>query len=272
MNHRVLIAAGVSLGVHALFVAVLWLVPSPRPAPRGTPRGSGRVLAVRVEGWPVTRVAPNRNEEEYVPIDVQPTLSAAPVVSGIPNSVPGPTVREGPSEAVPHGRASEPGSSLFSAPASARRIVFVIDRSVSMGLCGGLQRARDELRAALRALPPDARFQVIAYNQAAILLLPDLLPAGPDTVERALQKLDALHAEGRTDHLKALKTALYQRPDVVFLVTDADDLDDWPVRLNFGAATLNVVELGRGAGRGEGPLARLARSTGGTYRRVAALP
>src|SRR5262245_9429299 len=198
MNHRVLIAAGVSLGVHALVIAALWLVPSPRPAARGVPRGSGRVLAVRVEGWPVARSAPKRTEEEYVPIDVQPTLSAAPVVSGIPNSIPGPTVREGANDA-PHGRASDrPGSSLFSAPASARRIVFVIDRSVSMGLGGGLQRARDELRAALRALPPDVRFQVIAYNQAAVPLLPALLPADPDTVERALRQLDTLHAEGRT--------------------------------------------------------------------------
>jgi hypothetical protein len=269
MNHRVLIAAGVSLGVHALFIAALWLMPSPRPAPRGVPRGSGRVLAIRVEGLSplaLARSVPKRDEEEYIPIEVQPKLSAAPVVSGVP-------VREGPAEALPHGRASDrPGSSLFSAPASARRIVFVIDRSVSMGLSGGLQRARDELRSALRALPPDARFQVIAYNQGAVPLLPALRPADPDTVEYALQKLDALHAEGRTNHLNALETARNQRPDVVFLVTDADELDDRPIRLNLGTATLNVIELGRGAGRGEGPLARLARSTGGTYRRVAALP
>jgi hypothetical protein len=67
---------------------------------------------------------------------------------------------------------------------------------------------------------------------------------------------------------------LQLKPDVVFLLSDADDLapDRVPalLRLNAGRAVLHVIELSRGRGdRPEGPLAQLARDTGGDYQRVA---
>src|SRR5207237_252137 len=58
--------------------------------------------------------------------------------------------------------ASPPGPATnfcgVAAPATARTVVYVIDRSASMGLAGRLERARREVVASLRQLPPSARF------------------------------------------------------------------------------------------------------------------
>src|SRR5262249_17807209 len=75
-------------------------------------------------------------------------------------------------------------ASFLQGPARRRRIVYVIDRWVSMGISGGLDAARRELLASLAHLPEAARFQVILYNRAAEPLhldgSSDLLPAtGP---------------------------------------------------------------------------------------------
>jgi len=56
----------------------------------------------------------------------------------------------------------------------------VIDRSISMATSGALSRAKRELVASLRALPADARFQVIVYSHFAQPLLPGGWQA-PDT-------------------------------------------------------------------------------------------
>jgi hypothetical protein len=101
-----------------------------------------------------------------------------------------------------------------------------------------------------------------------------LVPAEPAIVALALRLLDEVPPEGATDHARGLRSALLLRPDVVFLLTDAGDLApaDLPALVRLlgqGGAVLHVVELARGAAaRGEGPLALLARGSGGSYRRV----
>jgi len=172
------------------------------------------------------------------------------------------------------GNAGGHGGGWFAGAASARSVVFVLDHSVSMALNGGLARARREVSAALRALPPSAEFQVIVYNgQAEPLLRTDdgrgLLPATPDLVGAAAAALERLPASGGTDHARALHCGLALRPELLILVTDAADLNakdlDEVKRFNAGRTAIHVVEVGAGTpAAGE----RLARNNRGDYKRV----
>lgn len=271
MNSRLFLALVVSVLAHVFFVAGLWLLPRFSSPPQPTPRIRGdSLVTVRVEGWSRPQVGrtprPSRTDEVAIPVDVQPVLGSLPT--------PGPDTGTGQIQPIgyrPGGEEVSTGASWFPGTALARRVVFVVDHSVSMGLSGGLQRARAELKTALQSLPPDARFQILAYNQSARpLLVGGLVLATPDTRDRASALLEDLVAEGKTNHGAALRDALYLRPEVIYLITDADDLPDAP-KVVVGTTTIHVIELGRGTGQGEGPLARLARATGGSYRRVAAL-
>jgi hypothetical protein len=156
-------------------------------------------------------------------------------------------------------------------------VVYVLDRSASMGLSGALDVARQEVVASLRRLPATTRFQVVPYNRQAEPLRLDhqvgLVPAAAPTVEQAVRLLEEVSASGGTDHRQALARGLGLRPEVLYFATDADDQSAAEVRsvgrCNQGRTAIHVIELGRGAGQEDGPLRRLAAENGGTYRRVA---
>jgi hypothetical protein len=162
---------------------------------------------------------------------------------------------------------------LFRPITPAKRVVFVLDRSVSMGLQGMLGHARRELADALQHLSADAWFQIIVYHQSARPLvgpLPGSLQRAESTnIERALVALDEVTAQGGTNHLAGMQAALAMQPEVVVLITDEDDLSEQEeraiLRANRGAR-LEVIEMRRGERR-EGAFSRLARATGGSHRR-----
>jgi hypothetical protein len=193
------------------------------------------------------------------PIEHRDPAGAGPSATGV--SQPRPPARD------PAG----PATSFFGVPAAAtaRSVVYVIDRSASMGANGRLARARREVVASLRQLPPSARFQVIAYNRAAEPLPPgSLLPATPDAIEAAERALDALEAEGGDEHGGALCRALSLGPDVIYFLTDADDLKPEDVarvkRLNKGRVAIHSVCLS--AAPPDGMMGRLARENGGQFQ------
>jgi von Willebrand factor type A domain len=173
----------------------------------------------------------------------------------------------------PAGRA---GVGFLNASAQAHSVVYVIDRSVSMGLSGALDAAKRELVVSLNHLPATTRFQVILYNRHAEPLVLNgchgLMMATDEIKQRVAHFVTDLHAEGGTAHLAALQQALALEPDVIFFVTDADDLGPELVRtvthLNHGRAVIHAVELGPGRRPRDGALATLARANGGTYRAV----
>jgi hypothetical protein len=119
------------------------------------------------------------------------------------------------------------GTSFFHIRTQAQKIVYVIDRSASMGKQGALGKACRELLASLQQLPPTALFQIIVYNSTAQPLLPqhrDWLAATAENRQRVAQALAQLTAEGSTRHNLALPLALSLNPEVIFFLTDADDL------------------------------------------------
>jgi hypothetical protein len=268
---RLIAALGLSIGLHLGLLILLGLGPRPasRPALR---RGTGGVpLRVCVEDWRPRRAAAVVSAKEYIKADVDVGVGAAPVVS---------EASEGPG-GVSAGPASPARASrgMLSVPGSVRRVVYLIDRSGSMALSGGLGRARDEVCAALEALPADASFQILIYNQGVRALRPasaeGLIRADVGNVEKARAGLEDIHAAGSTNHAAALRAALYLRPDVLFLLTDADDLTEAVVnditRLNRGRSAIHVADLSR-TGAVNPALAALARRNGGTLHKTGALP
>ncbi len=165
-------------------------------------------------------------------------------------------------------------------PARGLSVVYVVDRSASMGLGGALATARRELLASLRQLPVEARFQVIVYNGAPETLLPPdgtLAPATAANVARAAAALEECGPAGATRHQPALVAGLRLRPDVLFLLTDADDLSDDDLaaaaRANTARTVIHTVELStEHRGQPAMPMQRLARAHGGTYQAIALNP
>jgi Ca-activated chloride channel family protein len=151
----------------------------------------------------------------------------------------------------------------------------VIDRSASMGPHGALAVAQRELIASLEQLPHDAWFQVILYNRMAEPLRLgrecDLLAATPENKRQVAAAVHSVEAAGGTEHLRALERALLFRPEVIFFLTDADDLTAEEVRkvtrLNQGRTAINAVELSDTAHHNDAnALYLLAHLNRGVYR------
>jgi hypothetical protein len=156
-------------------------------------------------------------------------------------------------------------------------VVYVLDRSMSMGLHDGLRQARAELLASLGRLPPTAQFQVIAYNQVAEPLCVrnygGLLSPDADTLAEVARAVAALRPTGLSGHLQALRRGLDLLPDVLYFATDADDLTDADVavvsRWNAGRCSIHVIDFSNRPEAPDCPLRQLAAQNRGTYRRVA---
>jgi hypothetical protein len=201
-----------------------------------------------------------------------PDRAAAPTIEGSAASAAGPA-RAGPAAELPPGAAT----TFFGVPAVGKSVVFVIDRSMSMGLDGRLDRAKREVVASLRRLLPSARFQVIAYDRAAEPLAirgqSGLLPATADAVNAAVAAVERLRAEGSTDHRGALFAALALEAEVIYFLTDEDELKLEDVRLftrnNRRQVCVHALCLVPPAAGAETPMQALARQNRGVFRAVA---
>jgi RNA polymerase sigma factor (sigma-70 family) len=166
---------------------------------------------------------------------------------------------------------------FFSAKAQAGSFSYVIDRSGSMIASRAFEVIKLELRDSFGKLTPDARFSVIFYNLHTTILVdtdghPGLMAATEANKAKVRTQLDTVVPDGGTDHLQAIRTALAERPEVIFFVTDADLMTDDDVATITAEAVetrIYVVEFGKGDYRsGSVPLRKLAAKTRGTYRYI----
>lgn len=162
---------------------------------------------------------------------------------------------------------------FFDAPARGQSVVYVIDRSISMGLNGALEMVKTELLHSLAELPSQARFQVIFFNRTAETVHVEgqtaLLSASAANKQQVAGQLETLRAEGGTDPWPALRLALSLEPDVIYFLTDGNDLKTEHVRtvtqINHGRATIHVIDFGGGE---HGPMQALAAANRGTWKPV----
>ena len=99
-----------------------------------------------------------------------------------------------------------------------------------------------------------------------------LLAATPDVVAAAVAAVEALSAEGGTDHLRALQRALALQPDVIYFLTDEDDLKSNDVsqftQLNHGRVCVHALCLVPPMPGRETPMQALARGNRGVFHVV----
>ena len=273
---------GVSVAVHLLLFAGFAYLPGPRMGPAESL--SGIDTRVREKDWPVISLdidfepAPPRTSPRVITAQQQGQEESSPA-SQVPQivGVPPPAPNAGTTEMA--GNAGVSGEApFFDVPTETKSVVFVIDRSGSMGAQGRLDRARRELARSLDRLPESSRFQVILYNRRAEPLLnagsTGLVLANAENKAQALRRLAEVVPEGSTDHLPALRLALICKADAIYFLTDADDLQAYQVRaltqLNHGRSAIHTVEMTlENRGKSDMPLQVLARGNRGTYRAVA---
>lgn len=92
-------------------------------------------------------------------------------------------------------------------PALPREIVFILDKSGSMG-GEAIRQAKAALGFALDRLAPDTRFNIIAYDNDAYPLFPAARTADPASLRAARRFLNGVDAGGGTEMAGALDLAL----------------------------------------------------------------
>jgi len=125
-------------------------------------------------------------------------------------------------------------------------VVYVLDCSGSMGASGKFDAARSALVSTLKAQPPGVRFGVVVYTGTASPLLAgsgNALPATEANVRLAADALAKLDARGKSNHGGAVRAALAFRPDVILLLTDADDLNAAALKAVAKSVTVCVGQV-----------------------------
>jgi Ca-activated chloride channel family protein len=128
-------------------------------------------------------------------------------------------------------------------------LIFVLDRSGSMGSEKKIEQAKEALRFILGNLNPDDRFAVIAFSDYVEAYQTELETVSSDAVARAIAWSSRLDATGGTDIDEALSVAfpLFEqndRPGFVIFLTDgeatAGEID--PVVIAENALAANAAD------------------------------
>lgn len=287
-----LFALVLSLILHALFALILWTVPAARlRATDDAPLADVPVVVVPVEEFTVSLAGESSPHPAKInPPEPVAEPAGAPIkVRPLPLNTDDPTSEEVERLRVDSSRAggnpagtaadsaasSGDGLTFFGMPVPARSVVFVIDRSTSMGLYGGLQAAKRELLANLERLPATTRYQALFYNRdVEAVHSPErdgLLPNTDETRQQVIQLANRVRAAGGTDHVTPLRQALALRPEAILLITDADDLKPEHVRsiteLNNGRSAIHTVQWSLSPSDNE-PLKALAQLNRGMHRKI----
>ena len=233
------------------------------------------------------------------PSSVESTDSANPVLE-VPNIVGAgtpigglPTAGGGLPELIrPKGKSGQgsagsptpgPGETSFmNIVGNGSSFVYVIDTSSSMGSDGRLDLAKNQLKASLRMLRPNQKFQVLFYGESTVHMKLRNRPAQPmyaaTTVQSQLaaDEIERVVPQGGTEHRTPILHALMLEPDVVYFLTDGEQPRLTPANLaeirskNRSGAQLHVIEFASGPreSRHISWLQLLASQSGGTYKRL----
>lgn len=217
-----------------------------------------------VAALPLPAVAADSN---FTPVEFH-----QPIETGAPNPVAVKSLPHLPAVAqIATANMPRTGARFFGVTTTADSVVFVIDRSASMGMENRLGRAIAEVTASLFRLPPTATFQVVTYarNPAIVNRATSLIAVNDDSIAAARTALSGLRAEGGTDHVRALKTALLMAPQVIYFLTDEDDLSMADVKAitdyNRGRTCIHAICLVEPKSANS-PMNELARRNRGQFR------
>jgi hypothetical protein len=161
--------------------------------------------------------------------------------------------------------------------------VYVLDRSGSMLEFEGapMRFAKRELLNSIQSLTSKNQFQIVFYNESPGALNPGtaggkLLQANELNRDKAVRFVQAIAAQGGTEHIPGLKMGLSFTPDVLFFLTDAAEpvmseaqLLEIQARADRSLTTIHTVQFNRGPETNDGGWIRaLAEMNRGNYRYV----
>ena len=223
---------------------------SPQPVPPTPPTPTPPSTTPEITPTKPAPTAP-QPPEALTGTSADQALSAGPFKPAVPNALPPELValihkpgaittsRPAPPSAI-HDPNVKPASGISGAKPNApsaraihgalgptQTVVYVLDTSGSMGAAGKFDAARAALVATLKQQPATVRFQVVVYDSSAYPLLASngtALAATDANIRAATTALAALNSRGKSNHLVAVRTALDFGPDIIVLLTDADDL------------------------------------------------
>lgn len=169
------------------------------------------------------------------------------------------------------------GTRFFGIFTRAKRIVYVIDASESMLQHNAMEVARQNLLSSLSELTPGSQFQIVFFNIVNHSMTREgekfkLLPATSVNLRQAKRFLTGIQPEAGTDRYSAVTYALTLQPDIIFLLTDADEpamsaKELYEIqRSNKRKTSVHVVEFGVGADlRSDSFLKKLTRQNNGEH-------
>jgi Ca-activated chloride channel family protein len=174
------------------------------------------------------------------------------------------------------------------APAAAlpKEMVFVIDRSGSMGGFP-IEKAKETMRRCIERMNPRDTFNLISFSDGVTRFFPRAEPNTAANRDRALRHLAGLTGDGGTEMLPALAAALASPPDpqrlrIVCFMSDGCVSNEWEilalVKRHAAAARLFAFGIGNSvnrflldaaarAGRGEVEYVTLEREGDGAAAR-----
>ncbi|MFO0948591.1 MAG: VWA domain-containing protein [Planctomycetota bacterium] len=178
------------------------------------------------------------------------------------------------------------GTEFFNIAASGKRILYVIDRSQSMTTNRKWEAAVEELIRSIDTLPLGVDFQVLFYSDEPMLLrLPSrsgrLAVLNDETRLRARREILEIKPIGGTNHEKALLKAVQMKPEVIFLLTDAEhaepDMAKKVTQRNRSsgkrAAKINVIQFQTDpTSKPDKVMERLAQENHGSYQMIEYAP
>lgn len=162
------------------------------------------------------------------------------------------------------------GSEFFGVTATGDRFVYIIDCSGSMD-GPRFDKARTELLRSLFALEDDKEFSVIFFSDEAYPMFgsASLLTASQNNKARVERWVDNFQIQGGTNPEDAVRLALGERPDAIFLLTDGDfDGNSVATARNLNTRDVTINTIGFEDRAGESRLKTIASDSGGKYRFV----
>lgn len=132
-------------------------------------------------------------------------------------------------------------STYYGIPICAKRVVFVLDTSVSMR-GAPLEAAKRALLFTIDSLPESVHFDIVFFDRGAAVWQPRLLPATQATKRMAADTVANRGMQVGTASHAALNAAFHLEPEVIYFLSDGEPTDSKPEQIIESMTERNRVQ------------------------------
>lgn len=280
-------AWGASLGVHLLLFSVMVALPwinetlsgtdSPLVATTDLHDAPKRMkFGMTPVESPFARMQRNKNKPSRISPDQQGTLRELSSLNRSDLSIVG--IGTGGGEFSKYGLNMGGGHTgpqffgLGGEARSARRIIYVVDRSGSM--IGVFEDLRKELKRSVDRLRKSQKYHVIFYSSDPPIEAPPsrLVHAIRASKTRTFAFIDQVIPEGMTQPIEAMRRAFRLKPDLIYFLSDGDIPEAELLKENLAkwnrSEKVKIFTIAYVSGAGRHLLEEIAREHNGEFRFV----